>query len=673
MGRRKKDFNTSDGFEEWGGYKKAKVSKLDEQFKDESKIVKISDIFQGVAIMVNGITRPPADELKKLMAQHGGVYHMYQLSSTTHIICSNLPTVKIRNMGTKPVVKPAWITESISLGKIIDFRRYLLYTHQSISQPRLDFKVIDKPSTSMNQSTTNISPEKSTKICVESEVKSPKKIEVTSRSTKTASDPNFLEEFYNNSRLHLISTLGAEYKQLVCQIRDKHDGFFLGRKKLAATRGNTTNMQQENRETVIMHIDMDCFFVSVGLKSRPDLIGKPVAIAHARTARTANDNTENRSLEFAMYEERNGNIAAGASRVANLDGRASMSEIASCSYEARKCGVKNGMFLGRAAQLCPDLITLPYDFEGYKEVSNLLYQTIASYTVDIEAVSCDEMYVDCTEILRETGLSVSEWATHVRGEITAITGCPCSTGFGANRLQARLATRKAKPNGQFHLKADIVEDYMSDIPLSDLPGVGRATLAKLANLGLTTCGDVQISSLKCLQSELGAKVGETLVDQAKGIDKKPLNYYQERKSISAEINYGIRFKSLEEFWSFLQTLSHEVYNRLLDTGMRSRCLTLKLMVRAATAPVETAKFLGHGICDNLSKTTSSNQIIGSADVVFNEAKVLYEKLNAPFCDLRGVGIQLTKLEKPGNVDNALGKFLVKKSEEAGRKIRGKVR
>lgn len=134
------------------------------------------------------------------------------------------------------------------------------------------------------------------------------------------------------------------------------------------------------------------------------------------------------------------------------------------------------------------------------------------------------------------------------------------------RLQARLATRKAKPAGQFYLQPDDVEAYFSKIPLGDLPGVGHATLAKLAALNIATCGDVQVSNLDVLKSELGAKSAEILYNQAKGVDMKPLNYYQERKQVSAEINYGIRFKTLDECYNFLQSLSNEVYKRLSETG-----------------------------------------------------------------------------------------------------------
>lgn len=210
---------------------------------------------------------------------------------------------------------------------------------------------------------------------------------------------------------------------------------------------------------------MDCFFVSVGLRKRPDLKGQPVAVAHAKNNMNSTDSKE------------------------------SYSEVASCSYEARKCGIRNGMFLGEALELCPQLQTIPYDFEDYKEVSMSLYRILASYTLDIEAVSCDEMYVDISQILRETGCDVEQWATHIRKEITRETGCPCSTGFGANRLQARLATKRAKPNGQFHLKEDEVEDFMAEMNVVDLPGVGYATVQKLNKLGLKTCWDVLVGNL----------------------------------------------------------------------------------------------------------------------------------------------------------------------------------
>lgn len=105
---------------------------------------------------------------------------------------------------------------------------------------------------------------------------------------------------------------------------------------------------------------MDCFFVSVGLRQRPDLKGKPVAVTHAKGSQGV-QNTVDRQAEFALYKQRlpDGVVA----RIEDLDNNCSMSEIASCSYEARKCGIKNGMFLGVALKMCPNLKTIPYDFQ----------------------------------------------------------------------------------------------------------------------------------------------------------------------------------------------------------------------------------------------------------------------------------------------------------------------
>lgn len=221
--------------------------------------------------------------------------------------------LQINKLGSVPIVKPSWISDSISFGKLLDYKRYLLYTNQSVSQPKLEFPIIQK--------------------------------------TKTASDPHFLEEFYNNSRLHLIATLGTEYKQYISDLRDKTNRNFPGREKLAQLEKDL----ETSSTSVIMHIDMDCFFVSVGLRKHPELRGKPVAVTHARNSQI-NSNKE-REEAIIMNLDR----FPGVTEV--IDGKSSLSEVASCSYEARKCGVRNGMFLGAAVKLCPDLKTIAYDFE----------------------------------------------------------------------------------------------------------------------------------------------------------------------------------------------------------------------------------------------------------------------------------------------------------------------
>lgn len=207
-----------------------------------------------------------------------------------------------------------------------------------------------------------------------------------------------------------------------------------------------------------------------------------------------------------------------------------------------------------------------------------------------------------------------------------------------------MATKKAKPNGQFHLAAEQVEEYFSEISISDLPGVGYSTTLKLNNLNLKTCSDLQQLPVARLQQEFGKKLGETLHQYCRGIDNKPLVYDQIRKSVSAEVNYGIRFTETAELDAFLKQLCAEVHNRLTEIGAKGRTITLKYMVRAADAPVETAKFMGHGFCDNLTKSMTLPSSTNELTVITRTIFSIKNALNVPASELRGIGIQLSKLD-----------------------------
>lgn len=217
------------------------------------------------------------------------------------------------------------------------------------------------------------------------------KNEVKNGVARTANDPNFLAEFYNNSRLHHIATLGASFKHHISRMRESHNGQFpvrdqlkleLQQKKLSKTMPDSINGK------VIMHIDMDCFFVSVGLRTRPKLKGLPIAVTHSK-GRNANNlqniDGVNRKKEMELYMKRHdekyhvdhGDGEVPVKPIRLIDNTVSLSEIASCSYEARKMGIKNGMFVGQALKLCPQLQTIPYDFDAYKEVAHILYDTIS--------------------------------------------------------------------------------------------------------------------------------------------------------------------------------------------------------------------------------------------------------------------------------------------------------
>ncbi|XP_010076510.1 PREDICTED: DNA repair protein REV1 isoform X3 [Pterocles gutturalis] len=825
-GWRKRD-GDGNGWGSWGGYMSAKVKKLEDQFRTDSAIQhqrdgNSSSIFSGVAIYVNGFTDPSADELRRLMMLHGGQYHVYySRSKTTHIIATNLPNAKIKELKGEKVVRPEWIMESIKAGRLLSHIPYQLYTKQSSVQKGLNFNSICKPedampgpsniakdlnrvnhikkcemeneitpnginscneeeeeesdnfgfteleqilprwkqngiqshkestaifnghthtSTSalktqdclvpsgndaasrfspgpmqeegetekgmvdfrdcttqqlqqrnkntdfswnphrtMSNSSSSSSSHSNAKIngAHHSTVQGPSSTKSTSvpAPSKAASLPvskpsdcSFISDFYSHSRLHHISTWKCELTEFVNSLQRKNSGVFPGREKLKKWKagrtalktdtGNVSVASSAKPQSCIMHVDMDCFFVSVAIRNRPDLKGKPVAVTSNRGAGKAPLRPgANPQLEQQYYQNKllNGKADVLDSSVwehpdstrvngADFDLTVlSMAEIASCSYEARQVGIKNGMFFGQAKKLCPNLQAVSYDFDAYKEVARTIYEILASYTHNIEAVSCDEALVDITEILTETRLTPDELANAIRTEIKAQTKCAASVGMGSNILLARMATRKAKPDGQYHLKPEEVDDFIRGQLVTSLPGVGRTMESKLASLGIKTCGDLQCASMSKLQKEFGPKTGQMLYRFCRGLDDRPVRTEKERKSVSAEINYGIRFTQPKEAEAFLLSLSEEIQRRLEAAGMKGKRLTLKIMVRKAGAPVEPAKYGGHGICDNIARTVTLDHATDSAKVIGKETLNMFHTMKLNISDMRGVGIQVQQL------------------------------
>jgi DNA repair protein REV1 len=293
--------------------------------------------------------------------------------------------------------------------------------------------------------------------------------------SSTVLNPDFLKSYFDQSRLHHLSTWKADLKNQMQQL---------------------TSSQKPRRNRLgprkIMHIDFDCFFCSVSLLSRPDLKDKPVVVGH---------------------------------------GGGKSGEIASCNYPARAFGIHNGMFMSGAMELCKDLVCLPYDFPAYEKASRDFYEILLSVNADaIQAVSVDEALLDVS------ALEPDSLATSIRDQVRQKTGCDVSIGIGGNILLAKLALRKAKPAGQYHLHPDEVHEFMQNLAVRDLPGVGWKLSEKLEEMGINTVGAVRTKSLNELKTKLGPKTGEKLYGFARGIDNTEVSEIVERKSVSVEVN-----------------------------------------------------------------------------------------------------------------------------------------
>ena len=371
-------------------------------------------------------------------------------------------------------------------------------------------------------------------------------------NTSTAS--GFVKKYFESSRLHHISASKAELSLLTAKYMARHNKV-------------STHPQSLLPFKTIMHVDMDCFFCSVALRKRPDLVSTPVAIAHSTHS---NDTTGS-----------------------------STSQIASCNYPARDMGVRSGSFLGAARKVCPDLIVLPYSFDEIDACSKQLYNAILSFADYVEAVSCDEAYVDVswlvqrranTESICEIARIRRSLAEELRQIIfDATSGCVASIGISTNPTLARMATKRAKPNGVFLLDPKDAMEFLKTVKISDLPGVGSNMQSIFEQMGVSTCNDVQHWNLSQFQSKLGLKKGLALFDTLRGIDDRILEN-KPRQSIGADINWGVRFQEEKQVYSFLRDLCDEIAGRLHKLGAKGKQITLN--VKKKLYEGEPGKFLG---------------------------------------------------------------------------------
>ncbi len=234
-------------------------------------------------------------------------------------------------------------------------------------------------------------------------------------------------------------------------------------------------------------------------------------------------------------------------------------------------------------------------------------------------------------------------ASHIRKEIYSVTGCPASVGAGSSMLLARIATGLAKPNGQVWLGGDIASQVLETLPVAKLPGVGwkRAKILQQRALPIRTCGDLRSRmTLSELQSLFGNRVGKLVWQQATGKDSQPVQVLKGQASISAEMNYGMRYTESEQPLEFIRELADGLARRLSEKGLQSGNITLKVM-RAKEGAPNPVKFQGHGICDAFSRSTSLSRPTDDQMVIADAAISLLDALSCPPSEIRGIGIKLS--------------------------------
>ncbi|MCD1570032.1 DNA polymerase IV [Agromyces mediolanus] len=287
--------------------------------------------------------------------------------------------------------------------------------------------------------------------------------------------------------------------------------------------------------TPILHVDMDAFFVSVELLSRPELRGKPVLVG----------------------------------------GTAGRGVVSAASYEARRYGVNSAMPMSVALQRCPNAIVLRGDYRKYSEYSRRVLTIFESITPLVEPLSIDEAFLDVSGARRLHG-SPAEIAWSIRERVRAETGLTCSVGVAASKYVAKVASGRAKPDGMLVVPADETIAFLHPLPVSALWGVGRVTEQSLAKLGLHTVGDVAAMPPEALERAVGPALAERLLRLANGDDPREVSTHRVEKSIGHETTFGHDLADPAEIRRSLLDLSGNVAVRLRRAGMVARTVVLKL-------------------------------------------------------------------------------------------------
>lgn len=335
---------------------------------------------------------------------------------------------------------------------------------------------------------------------------------------------------------------------------------------------------------VIVHCDLDTFFVSVERLQNSSLVGKPILIG--------------------------GNSDRGV--------------VASCSYEARKFGIHSAMPMRLAKQLCPEAILVKGDHDKYSYYSNVVTEIIEEKIPIVEKASIDEHYLDMTGMDRFFG--TWKLTQELRQRIINETGLPISFGLSENKTVSKIATGEAKPCGERKIETGNEKLFLAPLSIRKIPGIGEKTYPLLRNMGVSKIATIQQMEITTMQRVLGEN-GVTIWKKANGIDLSPVIPFHEQKSMSKETTFEqdtIDIQLLKkEMLTMVDTLAFELRNN----GKLTSCITLK---------IRYSNFDTHTMQTRIGFTSSEK-------VLSEKILLLFEKLYTRRMLIRLIGVKLSYL------------------------------
>jgi DNA polymerase IV len=341
------------------------------------------------------------------------------------------------------------------------------------------------------------------------------------------------------------------------------------------------------RRKCILHVDMDAFYVSVELRTRPELLGKPVIVGFP----------------------------------------ADRSVVLSASYEARAFGVKSAMPMAVAVRMCPQAVIIEPRHKLYREVSAQLMAIFESVTELVEPLSVDEAFLDVTGAIRRLGAprGIGEM---IRRRVAAELGITASVGIAESKFVAKIASTRCKPDGLLQIGPDETVPYLHSLPVGALWGVGAKTVDVLARMGIRTVADVAATPVSTLKRMLGA-TGEHVYQLSWGIDHRAVTPVRLEKSIGAEETFAVDTVDDALLHRELLRLSHRTASRLRSSGMVARTIALKLRF---------ADF------STITRSRTVQTPVDSAQLIYAVAVQLLESVGDRAMAVRLIGVRAEQLE-----------------------------
>lgn len=290
-----------------------------------------------------------------------------------------------------------------------------------------------------------------------------------------------------------------------------------------------------NMQKTIIHVDMDAFYAAVEVRDNPNLAGKPVIIG-------------------ALPHERG--------------------VVSTCSYEARKYGVRSAMSIKEAYRLCPQGIYMHPSFHKYQEASSQIHEIWNTYTDLVEYISLDEGYLDVTDSMHLFG-GATNIGLEIKDRIKSKTGLTCSVGIGYSMMAAKLASEEKKPDGYFEiLSTEALKTLIIDRNVRIIYGIGAQTAAVLQKSGIRTVRDIY-SKRQAVINLLGNH-GKQIIELADGIDKRMVVSYAKAQSLGKEHTFQYDITDFDYLKDVLRFIAKELSYQIRLKGVFCCTVTLKV-------------------------------------------------------------------------------------------------